>query len=51
VETFVKALETKKLTIEEFIKAFDGRLSDGTILFRDAYPNYNLFAKSQSIHL
>jgi transposase-like protein len=43
--TFLKAVETKRLTTEEVTKAFDGRLSQGTTLFTDAHPTYKSFAK------
>lgn len=37
-ETFLKAVESKRLTTQEVTKAFDGRLSEGTTLFTDAHP-------------
>jgi hypothetical protein len=36
-EKFLKSVETKRLITEEVTKAFDGRLSEGTILFTDAH--------------
>lgn len=43
--TFLKAVETKRLTTEEVTKAFDGRLSHGTTLFTVAHPTYKSFEK------
>ena len=48
-ETFLKALETKRLTTEEITKAFDGRLSDSTTLLTDAHPSYKSFAKENPL--
>ena len=48
-ETFLKAVETKRLTTEEITKAFDGRLSEGTTLLTDAHPSYKSFAKENPL--
>jgi hypothetical protein len=37
------------LTTEEITKAFEGRLSDGTILITDAHPSYKSFAKENPL--
>lgn len=44
-EIFFKAVESKRLTTEEIAKAFDGRLTDGTVLITDAHNSYKSFAK------
>lgn len=44
-ETFLKAVETKRLTTEEITKALDGRITDGTTLITDGHPSYKSFAK------
>lgn len=44
-ETFLKAVETKRLTTEEITKAFDGRITDGATLITDSHPSYKSFAK------
>jgi ribosome maturation factor RimP len=44
-KTFLKAVETKRLTTEEVTKVFDGRLSEETTLFTDTHPIYKSFAK------
>lgn len=48
-ETFLKAVETKRLTTEEITKAFDGRLSEGATLITDAHPSYKSFAKENPL--
>lgn len=48
-KTFLKALETKRLTTEEVTKAFDCRLLEGTTLFTDAHPTYKSFAKENPL--
>lgn len=48
-ETFLKAVETKRLTTQEITKAFDGRLSEGTTLITDAHPSYKSFAKQNPL--
>jgi len=48
-ETFLKAVETKRLTTEEITKAFDGRLADGATLITDAHPSYKSFAKENPL--
>ena len=48
--TFLKALETKRLTTQEITKAFDGRLSEGTILHTVAHPSNKSFVKTQNIY-
>lgn len=48
-ETFLKAVETKRLTTQEITKAFDGRLSEGTTLLTDAHPSYKSFAKENPL--
>ncbi len=48
-ETFLKAVETKRLTTEEITKAFDGRLSDEATLITDAHPSYKSFAKENPL--
>lgn len=48
-ETFLKAVETKRLTTDEITKAFDGRLTDGAILITDAHPSYKSFAKENPL--
>lgn len=48
-ETFLKAVETKRLTTQEVTKAFDGRLLDGTTLYTDAHPSYKSFAKENPL--
>lgn len=45
-ETYLKALESKRLTTEEITKAFDGKLTDGTILITDSHNSYKSFAKA-----
>ena len=47
--TFLKAVETKRLTTQEITKAFDGRLSEGTTLLTDAHPSYKSFAKENPL--
>ena len=42
-ETFLKAVETKRLTTEEITKAFDGRITDGATLITDSHPSYKSF--------
>lgn len=48
-KTFLKAVETKRLTTEEVTKVFDGRLSEGTTLFTDTHPIYKSFAKENPL--
>lgn len=43
--TFLKAVESKRLTTEEITKAFDGKLVDGTTLITDSHNSYKSFAK------
>lgn len=48
-ETFLKAVETKRLTTEEITKAFGGRLTEGATLITDAHPSYKSFAKENPL--
>ena len=48
-ETFLKAVETKRLTKEEITIAFGGRLSEGATLITDAHPSYKSFAKENPL--
>ena len=48
-ETFLKAVETKRLTTQEITKAFNGRLSEGTTLLTDSHPSYKSFAKENPL--
>ena len=43
--TFFKAVESKRLTTQEITKAFDGKLTDGTLLITDSHVSYKKFAK------
>lgn len=45
-KTYLKAVESKRLTTEEITKAFDGKLTDGTILITDSHNSYKSFAKA-----
>lgn len=44
-ETYMKAVESKRLTKEEITKAFDGKLKDGTLLITDSHKSYKSFVK------
>jgi transposase-like protein len=44
-EAYLKAVESKRLTTEEITKAFDGKLTDGTLLITDSHNSYKSFAK------
>lgn len=44
-ETYLKAVESKRLTTEEITKAFDGKLTEGTLLITDSHKSYKSFAK------
>jgi hypothetical protein len=41
----MKAVESKRLTTEEISKAFDGKLTDGTLLITDSHKSYKSFVK------
>lgn len=45
-ETFLKAVESKRLTTQEIDKAFDQKLSEGTVLITDSHVSYKSYAKS-----
>jgi len=44
-KTYFKAVESKRLTTEKITKAFEGKLTDGTLLITDSHNSYKLFAK------
>lgn len=44
-QTFLKAVETKRLSAQEITKAFDGKITDGSTLITDSHPSYRFFAK------
>ncbi len=44
-ETYLKAVESKRLTTQEITKAFDGKLAEGTVLITDSHNSYKSFAK------
>ena len=44
-ETYLKAVESKRLTTQEITQAFDGKLTDGTLLITDSHKSYKKFAK------
>jgi transposase-like protein len=44
-EKYLKAVESKRLTKEEIIKALDGKLANNTTLITDKHPSYKAFAK------
>lgn len=44
-ETYLKAVESKRLTTQEITQAFDGKLAEGTLLITDSHKSYKKFAK------
>jgi transposase-like protein len=44
-EKYLKAVESKRLTKEEIVKALDGKLANNTTLITDKHPSYKAFAK------
>ena len=44
-EKYLKAVESKRLSKEDIIKAIDGKLADNTTLITDKHPSYKAFAK------
>lgn len=44
-QMLMKAVESKRLTTEEITKAFDGKLSEGSLLITDSHKSYKSFAK------
>jgi transposase-like protein len=44
-ETYLKAVESKRLTAQEIAQAFDGKLTQGTVLITDSHKSYKKFAK------
>lgn len=45
-ETFLKAVETKRLTTQQIAQAFDSKLLEGTTLITDSHNSYKSFAKA-----
>lgn len=45
-ETFLKAVESKRLTSQEIDKAFGNKLAQGTVLVTDSHVPYKSYAKS-----
>jgi len=44
-KTYLKAVESKRLTTEEITKAFDGKITEGTLLITDSHNSYKSFVK------
>jgi transposase-like protein len=44
-QTYLKAVESKRLTTQEITQAFDGKLQEGTLLITDSHKSYKSFAK------